>query len=226
MPELLVVCEGQTEREFCRSVVAPAVSSAGVWLAGTLVGKPQRKRGGISGWNLYRSELVRLAKQRGDRHVGLLVDYYAMPASWPGRASAMTMPPLARGVHVEEALQQDLARELAGRFHPCVQLHEFESLLFVEPQHTAMKLAIMSASVNPETLVREFQEIAEGCGGSVELIDDSPEHAPSKRIGRLVPTYDKVAWGVTAVMDLDVQDLRAGCAWLDRWLGRIERISG
>lgn len=47
MREVIVLCEGQTEQEFCRSVVAPVLGRAGVYVSATLVGKPQRKRGGI-----------------------------------------------------------------------------------------------------------------------------------------------------------------------------------
>src|SRR5688500_4191652 len=104
MLDLLVLCEGQTEREFCRLVVAPHVAAAGVALAGTLVGKPQRKQGGIRDWPIYRAELIRLAKGRDDRHVGVLVDYYAMPDTWPGRHTSRALPPLDRGLHVEQSL--------------------------------------------------------------------------------------------------------------------------
>ena len=68
MLEVIVVCEGQTEREFCREIIAPFVALHGVSLAGTLVGKPQNKRGGIRSWPAYRSELLKLAKERVDRH--------------------------------------------------------------------------------------------------------------------------------------------------------------
>ncbi len=77
MLDLIVVCEGQTEREFCRQVIAPHIAASGVALAGTLVGKPQKKRGGIRPWQTYRGELLRLAKERPERHLAVLVDYYA-----------------------------------------------------------------------------------------------------------------------------------------------------
>src|SRR5947199_2910360 len=109
MLDVVVVCEGQTEREFCRNVIAPYVAAGGVALAGTLVGKPQRKQGGIRDWPVYRAELLRLAKQRAGRHVAVLVDYYGMPNSWPGRTLSATLPMNQRGSHVESALRNDLA---------------------------------------------------------------------------------------------------------------------
>ena len=221
MLDILVVCEGQTEREFCREVVAPYLAPNDIALAGTLVGKPQRKRGGVRPWPIYRAELLRLAKERADRHVALLVDYYAMPDSWPGREDSRSKPASQRGTYVEHQLEVALQRELPGRFHPCVQLHEFESLLFVDADITALSIAVAGRVVNHQYIARQMNEIRVECNGSVEEINDSPEKSPSKRLLKLMPGYDKVAWGVTAAADISIPVLTAGCPWLNRWLNRV-----
>lgn len=226
MLDLIALCEGQTEREFCRQVIAPYIADRGIALSGTLVGKPQRKLGGVRPWPVYRSELLRLAKERDDRHVAVLVDYYAMPDSWPGRSTAPTQAIDRRGEHVEDQLISDLFPELADRFHPCVQLHEFESLLFVDPEISALSIAVGSGNVDHLEIARWLAAIKTECGGSVEQINDSPMTAPSKRLMKMVPGYDKVAWGVTAAADVTLPRLRAGCPWLDRWLTRLGRLAG
>lgn len=223
MRDVLVLCEGQTEREFCRSVLAEYMAAHGVALAGTLVGKPQRKQGGVQEWPVYRKELLRLAKERADRHVGVMVDYYAMPHSWPGRSEAAKQPPDQRGEYVETRLREDLEPEIGPRFEPCVQLHEFESLLFVDPDTTALSIAVGGWS-SPEYGAKQLSKIKAEFGDDVEKIDDSPETAPSKRIVGVFRGYDKVFWGVTAVKDVGLEALRAGCPWLDRWLGRLQSI--
>lgn len=224
MTDLIVLCEGQTEREFCRSVIAPYVAAQGVALGGTLVGKPQRKRGGIRPWQVYRAELLRLGKERADRHLAVLVDYYGMPDSWPGRADAHTMPVAQRGMHVEQSLCNDLKEELSGRFRPCVQLHEFESLLFVDPATTALSIAVGTGKPHHVLVAQHMNEMKAECGGNVEEINDSPEKSPSKRLIDLIDGYDKVAWGVTAVADVAIALLRDGCPWLGRWLNRIGSV--
>lgn len=223
MRDVLVLCEGQTEREFCRSVLAEYVAPYGVGMTGTLVGKPQRKRGGIRDWQAYRGELLRLAKERTDRVVGVLVDFYAMPNSWPGRSEATNRPPTQRGEHVEKRLREDLEPEIGPRFEPCVQLHEFESLLFVDPDTTALSIAI-GGWLSPEYGAKQLSSIKAEFGGDVEEIDDSPETAPSKRISAVFRGYDKVAWGVTAVKDVGIEALRQECPWLDRWLTRLQSL--
>jgi hypothetical protein len=226
MLEVIVLCEGHAEREFCRSVLAPHVAARGVALSGTLVGKPQSKRGGIGKWSSYRDELLRLASQRAGRHLAVLVDYYAMPHSWPERARAGTLPREHRGSHVETALRNDLRSELGTAFHPCVQLHEFESLLFVDPELSALSVAIGGGLANHHQLAQDMTKIKLDCGGSAEFINDSPQLAPSKRLTKLIPGYDKVGWGVTAAADVEVPVLRAGCPWLDRWLKSLEALGG
>ena len=224
MLDILVLCEGQTEREFCNQVVAGPLARNNIALAGTLVGKPQRKHGGIRPWPVYRAELLRLAKERADRHLAVLVDYYAMPNSWPGRAASRSQPVSNRGIHVEGLLEADLSNQLHGRFHPCVQLHEFESLLFVDPAATAFIIAASGRGLNDRYIAQRMEAIKAECGGSVELINDAPDNAPSKRLIKLMPNYDKVAWGVTAAADTSIPKLMAGCPWLNRWLSGMEAL--
>jgi hypothetical protein len=226
MLDVVVLCEGQTEREFCRDVVGPDLALVGVALSGTLVGKPHRKQGGIRPWQTYRAELLRLASERADRHVAVLVDYYGMPPAWPGRAAAAGLPKDQRGAHVESALRDALSAELPGRFHPCVQLHEFESLLFVDPQLAALSIAVAGSGIGHERAARLMADVKSQCGGSVEQINDDPQSAPSKRIAQIIAGYDKVAWGVTAAKDVTLPVLRSGCPWLDRWVQRLAGLPG
>lgn len=221
MLDVIVLCEGQTEREFCRNVVAPSVASHDIALAGTLAGRTQRKRGGIRPWDVYRRELLRLAKERADRHLAVLVDYYAMPDCWPGRKAAPAKPVIDRGIYIENLLKDDLRGEMPGRFHPCVQLHEFESLLFVDPETTALSIAVAGGGANYSYVARKMAEIKSQSGGLVEQINDDPKTAPSKRLTQLMPGYDKAAWGVTAAADISIAKLCQGCPWLNRWLNEI-----
>lgn len=226
MSDVVVICEGQTEREFCREVVAPHLGPRGVYLAGTLRGKPGRRRGGIAPWASYRLELLRLAKERADRRVAVLVDYYRLPSDWPGRSTAATKPVRQRGQCIETALKEDLASELGERFIPCIEMHEFESLLFVDPATSALTLAVGAGRDNDGNIAARLEEIKTECGGDAEAIDDSPETAPSKRIMSIVPGYDKVGWGVTAAAEVPLDALRGGCQWLDRWLAALEALGG
>ena len=224
MHEVLIICEGHTEREFCKAVVAQSLHSKGVSLSGTLVGKPHKKRGGISPWPVYRQEILRLARERDDRSVGVLVDYYAMPSSWPGRPTAPGKALADRAKHIEDELCIDLNSELGDRFIPCVQLHEFESLLFVDTEATSLTIAAGSGLTTHDYLADQLNKIRSECNNNVEAINDSPTTAPSKRLIKLCPSYDKVAWGVLSAKEAGIDTLRDGCQWLDRWLNALESL--
>ena len=174
---------------------------------------------------MYRNELLRLARERPNRVVGVLVDYYAMPHSWPGRDRAGQRPHVERGRFIEDALVENLRPELGDRFIPCVQLHEFESLLFVSPENTAGVLSVAAGTIPAQRLQQSLPQIVAKAGDAVEAINDSPTGAPSKRLTQLVPGYDKVAWGVPAASQAGLDELRAGCPWLDRWLRAFEAIA-
>ena len=124
---------------------------------------------------------------------------------------------------MEFAVRESLA-ELGSRFHPCVQLHEFEALLFVDPAISALSMAIASPSLNHNLIAGKLAKIKEESQGSVECINDSVSTAPSKRLKKIVPSYDKIAYGVACASDVTVDVLRKGCPWLDRWLGEIESV--
>jgi len=225
MVDVLIVCEGHTERDFCKAVIAPHLAGWGIRFAGTLAGKADKKRLGIGRWALYRKEALRLAGQQG-RHVGVLVDYYGMPTDWPGREQASQQAIDNRGQFVENSLRDDLP-ELTGRFHPCVALHEYESLLFVEPESTSLTLSVAEGCLDEAVVDKRGAALAaikDSFQGHVERINDSYETKPSKRCQNIFTGYDKVFSGVEAAKEAGVTTLRSGCPWLHRWLTALESL--
>jgi len=85
----------------------------------------------------------------------------------------------------------------------------------------ALSIATGGGTLNHALAARQMTQVKTECGGSVEQIDDDPDSAPSKRLIKIIPGYDKVAWGVTAAKDVTLQRLRVGCPWLDRWLDSL-----
>ena len=119
---------------------------------------------------------------------------------------------------------EECSQELRGRFLPCVQLHEFEALLFVDPSATVQALEAVGHPRNADQLQVNLQRVKEEAHGSVERINDSEQTAPSKRLLQLVPGYDKVAWGNMAAEAAGLPALRTGCPWLSRWLEQLESL--
>lgn len=219
-----MLCEGQTEREFCQSVVAPALRNRDVLINPSLAGKPGRERGGVRHWSAYRPEIIRHARSKRVPVVGLLVDFYGMPSDWPGREDATKLQPGDRGVRVERALRADLANELPDRFVPCVQVHEFESLLFVDHDGSADVLAGLVRAGGAAAVQTWRREVVRQCGGSVESINQNRDGAPSRRLATRFGGYEKVIHGVAAAQAVGIEALRERCRWLDRWMTRLEAL--
>lgn len=224
MIDLIVLCEGQTEREFCNRVIRPYFVTKNIDFKATLQGKPGKKVGGMRSWPVYRKELVRLSKERDGRHIGLLVDYYGIPSDWPGKKSSKNLPVDLRGKHVEDLLIKDLEPELGMFFHPCIQLHEFETLLFSDPPIAAQIIASKDTNLDKSKLAEEMLKIRGEFDNHIERINDSSQTAPSKRIESLISGYDKVALGFLAAEEIGIKKLRDECPWLDRWMTKIELL--
>lgn len=224
---LLVHVEGKTEETFVREVLASHLTGCGyVSVSARLVGSrgARTQRGGAAPWPSVRNRIVGYLKE--DRHAfsTTMVDYYGMLQSgsraWPGRNEATRMRPLAeRAAFVQNAIAEDIAQHMGAnfdrrRFIPYVSMHEFEALLFSDCKRFAKSIGHPDIAGEMEAILTQF--------GDPEAIDDSRETAPSKRILQLVPGYQKVAMGATAVQNIGLDIIRSRCANFAEWLGRLE----
>lgn len=219
MTRILVHVEGQTEETFVNEVLAPHLYDRGYQNVGArLLGNARLKarRGGIKSWDVVRTEIARhLANDQGCIAT-TMVDYYALPQNWPGRAAAMNLPFANRGQHVHDNLLADFDMHSAhaDRFEPFVLMHEFEALLFSDCQTFA-------GAVGAANLTDALQAIRDGFA-SPEEINDSPKTAPSKRVLSLLPGYQKPLFGNVAASDIGLERIRAECPHFAAWLARLE----
>ncbi len=138
----------------------------------------------------------------------LWVDYYSLPQSgsgaWPGRAKASQRPFRDKAKLIEEALLEDIVREMGAnfdsrRFIPFLIMHEYEALLFSDCSKfgnvVGWKVALQLQTI------REFF-------GNPEKIDESPNQAPSKRIKGLYPRYQKPLLGTMGALEIGLPGIR------------------
>ena len=57
-----------------------------------------------------------------------------------------------------------------------------------------------------------------------ELIDGSINTAPSKRIIKYLPDYDKVNAGLITAMAIGLSAMRRRCRHFDEWISRLENL--
>ena len=152
-----------------------------------------------------------------------MVDYYGMPPNWPGRdnvsESAVAVSKIAE--EIEDALLQDVCNEMGAnfnpnRFVPYVMMHEFEAMLFSDCQ-------AFGNAIGRSDLIGDFQGIRDDFT-SPEEIDDSPIAAPSKRIIKLFPGYNKPVGGTVGILGIGLDTIRSECPHFAGWLQRLESL--
>jgi hypothetical protein len=155
-----------------------------------------------------------------------MVDYYGLPqtgdGAWPGRAAAADLPYAQKASTVENAMMLEIVAEMGGdsfypvRFIPFVVMHEFEGLLFSD-------CVAFSRGIERPDLERSFQAIRDDFD-TPEQIDDSPINAPSKRVERLIPGYEKPFLGTLAVIEIGLERIRAECQHFNQWIEEMENV--
>ena len=222
MSRLIVHVEGVTEENFVNNVLAPHLYSVGyTTVSARLLGnaRQRNRRGGIRRWESVRKDIVNHILQDSSVTVTTMVDYYGLPNTWPGRNQASRERAVGgKPAAVEDAILKDIADSLENidprRFVPYVVMHEFEGLLFSDPNG-------ISRSVGDPSLSPEFQKIRRQFA-TPEEINDSPESHPARRITRLFRGYQKPLMGVSAAQDIGLDTIRRECPLFHRWVERLE----
>lgn len=221
MSRLLIHVEGQTEEAFVNSVLAPHLYAVGYTsVSARLVGNARQRgwRGGGRSWEAVRKGILNHLQDDQAALATTMVDYYGLPRSWPGREQAGLQATLKqRAATVEDAVLQDISSVIGHpqRFVPYVVMHEFEGLLFSDPEQFAQ-------SLGEPALAPEFRTIREDFG-TPEDINDSPDTAPSKRIISLYRSYRKPLDGVSAIEHIGLDAVRKACSLFNAWIAKLEQ---
>ena len=213
MTRLLVHAEGQTEESFVNAVLAPHLYEQGFRSVDVLL------LGGIGSWKAARQDIVDHLKEDPNLFATTMVDYYGMPASWPGRKAGSGLAATGKAKAVEDALAKDVGTTMGPRFDgrrfiPYVAMHEFEALLFSD-------CARFGKAIGRPQLAPRFQQIRDDFL-TPEEIDDFPKTAPSKRVEALVPGYRKPLFGTLAAQEIGLRRMRRECPHFADWLTRLE----
>jgi hypothetical protein len=219
MTRLLVVVEGQSEEVFVNRTLTPHLAAHGVFVAKPILIWTKRLargggyRGGVSGYQQIRSSLNPLLRDNA-AWVTTLIDYYALPADFPGFAATSSVgAPKARVAAISQAFAEDVAHP---RFLPFLALHELEAWLFSSPQSVADHFSNRG-------LVSRMQKMV-ATAGEVELIDGEPATHPKARMRKLIPTYKEVADGATILGKIGIEPIRTACPHFAQWLLQLEAL--
>ena len=140
-----------------------------------------------------------------------MIDYYGLPSDFPGVKSAENTIPHSRIIYLEKAFEKDIRSD---RFYAYFVRHEFEGLLFTDPEEIAKKIL-------PREKASELQKIKKSFA-TPEDINNDPSTAPSKRIEKIFSDYDKVADGPVIAQRIGLDAIRKACPHFNDWIVYIE----
>ena len=219
MTRLLVHVEGETEETFVNEVLRTHLVEAGYHSVGArLVGnsRARARRGGIASWDVVKRDIVRHLSGDPGCTATTMVDFYALPTSWPGRTQAVGLASFKKTECMNSALLNDMEASTPHwqRFEPFVLMHEFEALLFSD-------CAAFTAAIGHNAAAHPLQQIRDAFA-TPEDINDSPETAPSKRVGAVIKGYQKVLSGSVGAIGIGLDNIRQQCPSFHNWLSRLE----
>lgn len=219
---LHVTAEGQTEQAFvklvlsCHLVHSKVIADSRSVLTSKDNKAAREYRGGLISYQKAKADIQTWMKE--DNHpecrFTTMFDLYALPDDFPGYAEAKRKTDPYEKVRIlEESLGEDINDR---RFIPYIQLHEFEALILANPQQLDWEYLEHDGPIGRLVKMVKNQ--------NPELINESPETAPSKRILKEIPEYDKVTAGVSVVGKIGIPLLRQKCTHFDVWLTMLEQL--
>ncbi len=218
--EVVVLTEGRTEQLFVKQLLAPYMGTRGVYMTPIQLDKPGQKGGDVR-FVRAKNDIARHLKQRNNTFVSLMVDYYGIGKDWPGLDAVRPgTTPSDIASAICEATQVAIDAELteyrsSARFVPHISVHEFEALLFSEPDTLANALQVERKCI--DAIIQEC--------GEPEAIDDSPHTAPSARIVRMFDRFKKTSTGIAIARSIGIEQMRSMCPVFDDWLDRLSSLS-
>lgn len=209
--KVFILVEGQTEESFIKNVLSefipPGLFLQPVVVATKRVNSGGKFKGGVPSYPKVRGEVTRLLGDTSAVMVTTMLDYYALPISFPGREHPEGGTATEKVLSVEAAWTGDIG---SPRFRAYLSLHEFEALLFAQPETIAEGFAKPELAASLVSIRNSFS--------TPEEINDQPETAPSARLEALYPRYSKPFFGTLIARRIGIERMMAECPHFADWV--------
>lgn len=217
--KLNITTEGETELKFVKNTLAVYLSKFDIDTFPRSVQTSKGFRGGMTTYQKAKKDIQTWLKQNSSSEwkFTTMFDLYGLPDDFPGYEEACKENDPYEKVRVlEDAFEKDINDY---RFIPYIQLHEFEALIFADPEKLNLEFPDKGAAI------QKLVEMSRG--KNPELIDDHPDTAPSKRIIKEIQPYEKnkSTSGPSIVGSIGLPRLKEKCKHFGEWITRLEGLS-
>ena len=216
MKRLIIICEGETEQQFCKDVLYNHFFSRDIVIETPLI---KKSMGGLVSWESIKKQI--LLHLQGEAIVTMLIDYYGIEdkhffPKWTESKAVVSR--IDRMTFLENAMKEDIDDRVRFRFVPYIQLHEFEGLLFNNIE--------TFKNIIPENEFTNIRELETTINSNInpELINDGVTTAPSKRLESLILGYNKIVYGAVLAEEIGLERIRAKAVRFNEWIAKLESI--
>ncbi len=217
MKRLVIVVEGETEEGFVNNVMKPYFCSLGIYNYIQCF-KIKHSNGGLSKYSYIKQDIINTIYET-DVVVTTMIDFYRIPSNFPGFQQLE-----ANAMHEEQVdiletkMKEDIEQTQNQKFDnliPYIQLHEFEALIF-----SSIK-GIDALFDRVEVDYRGLQTVID-THPNPEGINNGPNTAPSVRLKKLIPGYDKVVYGVDIIKETGIDVVISKCPRFKEWIEKLK----
>jgi hypothetical protein len=215
MKRIIIICEGETEQEFCKDVLYPYFQKKNIFIE---YPKIKKSNGGIVSWASLKRQIEIHLRQNTKVRVTTFIDYYGILKKhhFPKWEESQNIKDKSKRMDfLESNMKNDLDSNLRFRFIPYLQLHEFEGLLF-------NNIKVFKEQIPTKELVdiNELEQIIKKYPNP-ELINDKKETAPSTRLERLITGYKKIVYGSILAEAIGLERIVAKSPRFRNWLSKL-----
>jgi Domain of unknown function (DUF4276) len=150
-----------------------------------------------------------------------MIDYYGLGNGFPGTPVPTHLDSVQKVEHIERAVKADICRQIPEfrpdvRLIPYLSLHEYEALLFSDPDAFAQSIGQPSLARNFHRVLNDFP--------TPEDINCGLETHPSKRVINIYAGYKKVIEGTQAARAVGIRRMREKCVHFEAWLQQLAAL--
>jgi len=227
MKNLQIIVEGSSEENFVNDVLVKHFAPLNIFISARKITtgwdrlniKPAK--GGLLKYTKFKNDVLRwIQSDRGRIHTFYtsFIDLYAFPKDTESPYTSLIQQitnPYQKIAALEAAIGEDINHP---NFIPYVQLHEFESLLLVDPDR------LLGMYPDGKSGVRRLKE--DIGNANPEEVNESYHTAPSKRIIKYLPDYEgqKAQVGPLVAEDIGITELRNKCPHFNEWISKLENL--
>ena len=213
MKRLIIIVEGQTEKEFVEKTLRTFFSKHEIYdVRAIMIQTSKGHKGGFVNYEHLKNDIQNILKSETDIVVSTFIDFFKIPTSFPKYKEAFEKNQIDTKI---ETLLEGISENINDkRFLPYIQKHEFESLLFSSEEG-------FNEWFDDEWVIEQLAKIIQEFKNP-EDINTGIETAPSKRIIKILEAknqkYDKIAEGNLIAEEIGLEKILGKCPRFKNWI--------